>query len=64
MSKFSPPPGTSDIFPEEISYWHSLEDTARRIFPLYGYFEMRTPVFEYTEVFKRGIGDETEVVQK
>jgi len=64
MSKFSPPPGTSDIFPEEIFYWHSLEDTARRIFPLYGYLEMRTPVFEYTEVFKRGIGDETEVVQK
>ncbi len=64
MSKFSPPPGTSDIFPEEISYWHRLEDTARRIFPLYGYAEMRTPVFEYTEVFKKGIGDETEVVQK
>ncbi len=64
MSKFSPPPGTSDIMPEEISCWHNLEDTARRIFPLYGYLEMRTPVFEYTEVFKRGIGDETEVVQK
>ncbi|HBC85909.1 MAG TPA: histidine--tRNA ligase [Lentisphaeria bacterium] len=64
MSKFSPPPGTSDIFPEEISCWHSLEDAARRIFPLYGYAEMRTPVFEYTEVFKKGIGDETEVVQK
>ncbi|MFA6290406.1 MAG: histidine--tRNA ligase [Victivallales bacterium] len=64
MSNFSPPPGTSDIFPEEISLWHRLEDVARRIFPLYGYREMRTPVFEYTDVFKRGIGDETEVVQK
>ncbi len=64
MSNFSPPPGTSDIFPEEISLWHRLEDVARKVFPLYGYREMRTPVFEYTEVFKRGLGDETEVVQK
>lgn len=64
MAKFSPPPGTADIFPAEVPLWHRLEDTARRVFPLYGYGELRTPVFEYTEVFKRGIGDETEVVQK
>lgn len=64
MLKLSPPPGTSDILPEQISAWHRLEDTARKIFPLYGYGEIRTPVFEYTEVFKRGIGNETEIVQK
>ena len=64
MAKFSPPPGTADIFPDEMPLWHRLEDSARRIFPLYGYGELRTPIFEYTEVFKRGIGDETEVVQK
>ena len=64
MAKFSPPPGTADIFPEEMPLWHRLEDTARRIFPLYGYGELRTPIFEFTDVFKRGIGDETEVVQK
>ncbi|MFA6714251.1 MAG: histidine--tRNA ligase [Victivallales bacterium] len=64
MAKFSPPPGTADIFPEEMPLWYRLEEAARRIFPLYGYGELRTPVFEYTEVFKRGIGDETEVVQK
>lgn len=64
MPKISPPPGTSDILPEEISAWHRLEDTARKIFQLYGYGEIRTPVFEYTEVFKRGIGNETEIVQK
>lgn len=64
MSKSAPPPGTSDIYPEEITEWYRLEDTARRIFPLYGYGELRTPVFEYTEVFQRGLGDETEVVQK
>lgn len=64
MSKSSPPPGTSDIYPEEMADWYLLEDTARRIFPLYGYGELRTPVFEYTEVFQRGLGNETEVVQK
>jgi len=64
MAKFSPPPGTADIFPDEMPLWHRLEDAARRIFPLYGYGELRTPIFESTDVFKRGIGDETEVVQK
>jgi histidyl-tRNA synthetase len=64
MAKSAPPPGTSDIFPEEIASWHRLEDAARKIFPLYGFGELRTPVFEYTEVFQRGLGDDTEVVQK
>ncbi len=64
MAKSAPPPGTSDIFPEEINQWYLLEDAARGTFPLYGYGELRTPVFEYTEVFQRGLGNETEVVQK
>lgn len=64
MAKSSPPPGTSDIFPQEAASWLRLEDTARRVFGLYGYGELRTPVFEYTEVFQRGLGDETEVVKK
>ncbi len=64
MAKSTPPPGTSDIFPEEINQWYLLEDTARKTFPLYGFGELRTPVFEYTEVFQRGLGNETEVVQK
>jgi len=64
MSKLTCPPGTSDIFPEEAQWWRFLENTARKIFPLYGYGELRTPVFEYTEVFERGLGNETEVVQK
>jgi len=41
-----------------------LEDAARRVFPLYGYEELRTPVIERTELFVHGIGDQTEVVQK
>ena len=64
MSKSSPPPGTSDIFADEVTAWLELENTARRIFSLYGYGEIRTPVFEFTEVFQRGLGSETEVVQK
>ncbi len=64
MANYAPPPGTADIFPEEAAWWRRLEETADEVFPLYGYGELRTPIFEYTEVFKRGIGDETEVVQK
>jgi len=64
MSKSSPPPGTSDIFPDEAASWLRLETAARKVFELYGYGELRTPVFEYTEVFQRGLGDETEVVKK
>lgn len=64
MAKFSPPPGTADVFPEETPQWRHLENTARRIFSLYGYGELRTPIFEYTEVFQRGIGTETDVVRK
>jgi len=60
----APPPGTGDIFPEEAASWLALETAARRIFSLYGYGEIRTPVFEFTEVFQRGLGNETEVVQK
>jgi histidyl-tRNA synthetase len=64
MAKSIPPPGTSDIFPEEMPLWRRLEETADKVFALYGYGELRTPIFEYTEVFKRGLGNETEVVQK
>ncbi len=64
MAKNTPPPGTSDIFPEEILEWYDLENKAKELFPLYGYGELRTPNFEYTEVFQRGLGNETEVVKK
>ncbi len=64
MAKMSPPPGTADIFPDEVALWYRLEENARRVFSCYGYGELRTPVFEYTELFQRGLGDETEVVQK
>ena len=64
MANFAPPPGTADIFPEEARRWRTVENTAADVFSRYGYGELRTPVFEYTEVFRRGLGGETEVVQK
>ncbi|MDR0933031.1 MAG: histidine--tRNA ligase [Victivallales bacterium] len=64
MATFAPPPGTADIFADEARRWRYLEDTAMEVFNRYGYGELRTPIFEYTEVFQKGLGDETEVVQK
>ena len=56
--------GTKDILPEEIKKWQWVEDTIRRIMALYNYQEIRTPIFEYTEVFQKGTGEDTDVVQK
>ena len=64
MSSYLPPPGTSDIFSDEIPRWNFIESTAQKVFSLYGYGEIRTPIFEYSEVFKKSIGQDTEVVQK
>ena len=64
MATYAPPPGTADIFEPESAEWRLLERTAAEVFSRYGYGELRTPIFEYTEVFQRGLGGETEVVQK
>lgn len=58
------PKGTKDILPEESYRWQYLEDTARRVAHLYNLKEIRTPVFEHTELFERGIGETTDVVNK
>lgn len=60
----SKPKGTVDIFGDELKYWYFVEDTFRRITQLYNYHEIRTPVFEATELFLRGVGEETDIVQK
>ena len=62
--KMEPLPGTSDIWFPETGEWVKLEAVAREVFGRYGYGELRTPIFERTDVFVRGIGDQTEVVQK
>ena len=56
--------GTKDVLPEEIPAWHRVEAAARGLFARYGYRELRTPVFEQTELFARGIGAETDIVSK
>lgn len=58
------PKGTQDILPENVEKWKQMELTARDIFENYGYQEIRVPTFEYTELFERGVGDTTDVVQK
>ena len=56
--------GMNDILPEDAAKWRFVEDTTRRIFSLYGFTELRPPVIEKTELFLRGIGDDTDVVEK
>ena len=56
--------GTKDVLPEEIPAWHRVEAATRELFARYGYRELRTPVFEQTELFARGIGAETDIVSK
>lgn len=56
--------GTKDILPEEIFYWQYLEKTAAEILRKAAYREIRTPIFEQTNLFERGIGEATDVVGK
>jgi len=58
------PRGTKDIVPAEAYKWNYLEGKFRDLCRLYGYEEIRTPIFEHTELFKRGVGDTTDIVQK
>lgn len=58
------PKGTKDVTPSEAFKWHFVEDTIKERADVYGYREIRTPTFEYTELFQRGVGDTTDVVQK
>lgn len=58
------PKGTKDMLPAEAYKWHYVEDAARRTAALFGFKEIRTPIFEYTELFVRGVGETTDVVNK
>lgn len=58
------PKGTKDVLPSEAYKWHYIEDLIRNKADIYGYREIRTPVFEHTELFLRGVGETTDVVQK
>lgn len=56
--------GTRDILPSEMNAWHQAEQTFAKVCHMYGYEEIRIPTFEQTDLFERGVGDTTDVVQK
>ncbi|MGE0883726.1 MAG: histidine--tRNA ligase [Blastocatellales bacterium] len=56
--------GTRDILPADMPLWHRIEDVASEAFRRYGYQEIRTPIFEKTELFARGVGEATDIVHK
>jgi len=58
------PKGTSDILPSQIDYWYYIENIIKEVLQIYGYREIRTPSFEHTELFVRGIGETTDIVNK
>lgn len=58
------PKGTMDVVPENSFKWQFIEDKIREITKEFGISEIRTPVFEHTELFQRGVGDTTDVVEK
>ena len=61
---YKAPKGTKDVLPEESYRWQYLESTIRAIVKKYGLLEARTPCIEHTELFLRGVGDTTDIVQK
>ena len=58
------PKGTKDIMPDQIYKWQYVEKKFKEQAERYGFKEIRTPMFEHTELFKRGVGDTSDVVQK
>ena len=64
MPQYQVVKGARDIFPDEMVQWTYVEDVVSRLAAIYGYSEIRTPVFEYTELFQRSIGSSTDIVGK
>jgi histidyl-tRNA synthetase len=64
MNKIAAPKGTADLFPPESTKWQAFESRARAIARRFGYGEIRTPIFEATELFVRGVGETSDIVEK
>ena len=64
MSTLKAVRGTRDLLPPETALWNRIESTARDVFSRYNFGEIRTPVFEDTALFARGVGEETDIVSK
>ena len=58
------PRGTRDLLPPDTALWNFVEDTVRDVFRAYNFHEIRTPIFEATELFSRSVGEETDIVSK
>lgn len=58
------PRGTADVLPGEVELWQYIEEKARNLCKRYNYREIRTPIFEHTELFHRGVGETTDIVEK
>ncbi|MCT4621469.1 MAG: histidine--tRNA ligase [Marinisporobacter sp.] len=58
------PRGTKDVLPVDVYKWNYVEHLFRDVCARFGYKEIRTPIFEHTELFKRGVGETTDIVQK
>src|SRR5450432_3229671 len=64
MSTLKAVRGTRDLLPPETELWNHIDATARRVFARYNFGEIRTPIFEDTQLFARGVGEETDIVSK
>ncbi len=64
MDMIQKPKGTKDLLPEDSYKWQFVERKVAKVLENYGFKEIRVPVFEYTELFQRGVGETTDVVQK
>lgn len=64
MAIVTKPRGTNDILPGEVEKWIYIEGLIRKICQQYGYKEIRTPLFEHTDLFIRGVGETTDIVEK
>jgi histidyl-tRNA synthetase len=62
--KISGVKGMNDVLPAEVARWHEMESAAREVFALHGYREIRTPVVEAAQLFARGVGEATDIVNK
>ena len=64
MSKVAAPRGMLDILPAESWKWQAVERVAREVSAVYHFAEIRTPIFEHTELFHRGVGEASDIVNK
>jgi len=62
--KIQAPKGTADVLPAEVWRWHAVERVAREVAEVYHFGEIRTPVFEHTDLFHRGVGEGSDIVRK